>query len=192
MNVPTPHTPIVHSQHHPPTKMNHPLNLNAAPFIPSWMNHNTMPFVSCERIKTLEEENAELKAALESINIENERLQMANKSLKKHYSEHVSELMKEDEKNERLEETIQKQLSTICDLKTGLENLQKEKEEAVANMDVMRNQVEEKTRGLSEIVAVLHRITMNYRCESSHWLQEKAALQSTLNSLCTFYQSKNE
>jgi chromosome segregation ATPase len=219
--------------------MTQPLNLNAAPFIPSWMNPDAAPFVPSERIKALEKENAELKKTIQELQLktirtdalqkennnlkkqmrkfeemeeeivafkdkihclnveigflkaerdtakdDNERLQKENKNLKKHYSEHVSELMKEDEKNERLEQIIQKQSTTICELKAH-------KDQAIANMDAMRTQVEEKGRGITDLMEILRKATEEYTQERGRWAQEKVALQSTLETLCMSYQSKN-
>lgn len=132
-----------------------------------------------------------LKDTIAQLKNENERLEKEKKHATKSFSATVSSLFEEEDKNTRLEDVILKQTSAILELKAEIENLQKEKDAAIANMNAIQVQLCQKTYGLNDYMAILERSTAEYTRTLAHWLQEKMVLQSTIETFSVVYRAKN-
>jgi len=171
------------------------MNVNAAPFVPS--SSMSFPIPSEASIETnelarIKEENKALLMENTQLKNENERLEKEKKHATKSFSATVSSLFEEEDKNTRLEDVILKQTSTILELKAAIEKLQKEKDVAIANVDTVRAQLDQKTHGMNNYMTVVEQSTAQYiRTLYNKWLQEKMVLKSTIETFSVVYRAKN-
>jgi septal ring factor EnvC (AmiA/AmiB activator) len=171
------------------------MNVNAAPFVPSSSMSFPIPSeasIEANELARIKEENHVLLMENTQLKKENERLEKEKKHATKSFSAMVSSLFEEEDKNTRLEDVILKQTSAILELKAAIENLQKEKDVAIANVDTVRAQLDQKTHGMNNYMTVVEQSTAQYiRTLYNKWLQEKMVLKSTIETFSVVYRAKN-
>jgi len=141
-------------------------------------------------------------------------LETANAHLEEELAALREELEKEKEKTHAYDEAVQLQneevesyktrcKEKIAELQSALgehvlnfiktfDNVSKEKDEAVQNMELYKHQYHEKSGQVRSMMEILNRAVEEYKTSRTTWEHERKALHESIDTLCVTYAEKSE
>jgi chromosome segregation ATPase len=155
--------------------------------------HAKLRATSVYTITALETTNAHLEEELAAVREELEK----EKEKTRAYDEAV-QLQNEDVESykTRCQEKIAELQSALGEhvlnfIKT-FDNVSKEKEDAVQNMELYKHQYHEKSGQVRSMMEILNKAAMEFKQDHASWEDERKALQDSIESLCYTYAEKSE
>lgn len=130
----------------------------------------------------LKEEIAALREEIQKVKEENEVATIQNDLVN-------SEMKEYKEKFEKL----QGELGThVLNFIKTIDDVSKEKDEAVNNMELYKNRYHEKNNQVRSMMEILNKAAMEFKQDHTCWQEERKALQDSIESLCYTYAEKSE
>jgi chromosome segregation ATPase len=151
--------------------------------------HAKLRETSVYTITALETANAHLEEELAALREEIQKLKEENESSAIQNDLTNSEMKEYKEKFEKL----QTELGThVLNFIKTIDNVSKEKDEAVQNMELYKHQYHEKSGQVRSMMEILNKAAMEFKQDHTSWEHERKALQDSIESLCYTYAEKSE
>ncbi len=151
--------------------------------------HAKLRATSVYTITALETTNAHLEEELTALREEIQKLKDENETSAIQNDLTNSEMKEYKEKFEKL----QGELGThVLNFIKAIDEVSKEKEDAVQNMELYKHQYHEKSGQVRSMMEILNKASMEFKQDHSCWEHERKALQDSIESLCYTYAEKSE